>query len=751
VTIRTAREELYDELIDADSSVSQPIQPIDYSATGNGFDDVTFYIPSFVKWYYYEGAAFPYHKISPYRRGITTMIDPALAFSPSLPRRTSVKEGPAGAPEFAYGMVVHEYDSVNTISLVDYSIAGTSFLGEMIGSGNVPLPQSRTFDLRLDHAATFGTVWIHIHTGHIRNGDFQNPNFGKWFVMIGRDTVYQDSMQLWYGAPLAEPEATIGVPASVINGGLLRITIGEEIYDQRPTFLDFIEVFYPQQPMIDDQPIDCWTNDMSADSALWIGKGKSDLPPLCLDVTHQDKPVVVEPRRVGDFWVIQDSAVIDSTPKHYYIVGREQIRECDGLTLDHYRDMTMARPPGHLLVITTRELEKVVADRMHDRYPDNDTAASITTVDDIFKTYSAGNLDPLAIRGFVKQQAGTPLNRDLHLLLVGDASGDYKDIAGYGSQGVITYEYDGYDGNIESSLATDDFFVQLEGPYQPPDLPVGRLPARTPAEASMMLSDATAYSALKGGPWLARSILAADDNYPDYSTTFSATGNAEQMVQELLPPNIIPRKVYLPLYEGRMEEARANLKWEWGHGARVIFWDGHGNPDVWAHERLFDSRIPLAIGQAFPPMVVALACNFGYHDDPRIECGAERLLRESQDRPAAIITNTRIFLTYKSQALQSILVREMHGSDSGGMTLGQVLLRAKQGDSGDEYPETMLFGDPTLPLRIPTSDIAITHANGQPLQGDDDIIVREGGLTISGMMIGASGKTRSGKVSVTLY
>lgn len=754
ITIRTAWEELYDIPASPVGSTDLSIIPIDYSSSADHLNDVIFFIPRLTRWYYRNGSVLPDHTISPYRTSIKTIIEPAPLLPPRLPRRDAPASAPAGPSKFVYGLAAHERDSVNIISLTadaGFMMAGTSFLGEMLGSGSTPIAESRTFHLALDHAARTGTVWIRILTGHPGNDKYPDLTCGRWFAVVEGDTVHRAPMT-WRrssGDPIAQHSAIFEIPAASINNDTLRITIGQEVYDQQPTFLDWIEVLYPQQPLLDGRPIDCWTGGVFGDSVLSIAGGDSLRPPLCLDITEQDHPAVVVPHRMAGAWVIRDTGLVSPHPRHYYIVDPADITECDSLTLEHFYDLRTGRAPTRLLVITTRELEDVVSARMRDRYRDNDTAVRIVTVDDIFLTYSAGNLEPSAVRRFVQEQAST--SDDLHVLLVGDASVDYRDIGGHGGQGVITYQYDSPRGNVGATAASDDYFVCIDGSDDIPDLPIGRLPARTPEEADTMLSDANAYPHLQSGPWLARSIFAADDNSPDYSKIFSSAEASDHSVRDVLPPHIVPRKIFLPLYQGRMSEAKADLMWDWRHGARVIYWDGHGNTNVWAHEYLLDSREPLNLEQAFPPFIAALTCNFGFYDDPRFESGAERLLRSSHDRPAGVITSTRPLLVIDGQALQPLLVREMHASSSEEMTIGKALLRAKWSDpENDIHPGVVLFGDPTLPLRPPTSNIAITQVDNQPFPGEE-IVVRNGAVILSGEIVGDSTIHRSGNVAITLY
>lgn len=754
VVIRTAREELFDESIPLGDSVSLPITPIDFTERSGHLDDVTFFIPPFTKWRINAFSLFPYHQNAPYRSAISTTMQPMASQSSRLSRRASVADGVRRAAQAAYGLAVHEYDSVNMISLTGesgYMMAGTSYLGELLGSGETPRPQSRTITIPLMHAASSGTLHVSIMTAHRGNEQYADVQLGESFVVIGGDTLNHASME-WRrssGDPFGQYSTYVTLPMARLANDTLRITLGQEVYDGRPTFLDWIEVAYPQRPLLDGRPVDCWTSGAFADSALRIEGGRESEPPICLDITHPEHPVVVVPAWGDGAWSIQDTSDLGAAPRRYYVA--EQTKDCDHLTITRFRDMRTGSTPSRLLVITTRALENIVTQRLRERYADDVAGIGIATVDDIFNTYSAGNLDPLAIREFIREQYDTTKNDDLHVLLVGDASCDFRDVSGYGGQGVIAYQYDSPRGRVNATAAADDYYVCVSGADGIPDLPIGRLPARTPEEADRMLSDATEYPRRAAGPWLARSIFAADNNWPDYSKLFSSARSSDDAIGAMLPPHVMPRKVYLSFYQDRWADAQADLLWDWRKGARTVYWDGHGNPDVWAHEHLLDTKEPLNVGDAFPPFVTALTCNFGFFDDPRHECGAERLLRGEKDRVAGVITSTRPLLNIDGESLQPPLLSAMHDFSSPAMTIGRALLRAKWFDPlNAEYPGVVLLGDPTLPLRTPTRNIEISHVDGVPVLGED-VVVRGGAVTLTGLILGDSVRWSSGNVFVTVY
>ncbi|MFM1793889.1 MAG: type secretion system sortase PorU, partial [Bacteroidota bacterium] len=141
----------------------------------------------------------------------------------------------------------------------------------------------------------------------------------------------------------------------------------------------------------------------------------------------------------------------------------------------------------------------------------------------IYNEFSGGSPDPSAIRNFLKMfydRAGSDLaNRPKYLLLFGATSFKYKERTGEKTNLVPSYQ------SLSSldpltSYVSDDFFGYLDEeddintniPAPMLDLAVGRIPARTIAQARMVVDKIIAYQTQSDyGPWRNELTLVADD------------------------------------------------------------------------------------------------------------------------------------------------------------------------------------------------------------------------------------------------
>src|SRR5262249_25610018 len=145
-----------------------------------------------------------------------------------------------------------------------------------------------------------------------------------------------------------------------------------------------------------------------------------------------------------------------------------------------------------------------------------------------------------------------------------------------------------------------DWFAELDAappgpdPFPIPDLGVGRLTARSAAEAERMVDKIIAYDTTSPfDAWRTRVLMAADDEHsPLYgcgSHDAAHVDNSESLAQ-LGPPDLDIVKLYLTEFTatlGQKPQARAEFIKLWNDGCAVLNYQGHGAPRQLADEVLF--------------------------------------------------------------------------------------------------------------------------------------------------------------------
>jgi hypothetical protein len=144
----------------------------------------------------------------------------------------------------------------------------------------------------------------------------------------------------------------------------------------------------------------------------------------------------------------------------------------------------------------------------------------VVDVADIYDEFSFGLFTPQAIKDFLDHayHNWTP-PAPQYVLLVGDASYDYKDNLGLGTVNFVP-SYTAFTPYMGETL-TDEWFARISGDDTVPDLYLGRLPAATKAQAAVMVDKIMTYeNAPNTKTWEKNVLLVADNQTEEYEAVF---------------------------------------------------------------------------------------------------------------------------------------------------------------------------------------------------------------------------------------
>jgi hypothetical protein len=292
---------------------------------------------------------------------------------------------------------------------------------------------------------------------------------------------------------------------------------------------------------------------------------------------------------------------------------------------------------------------------------------------------------------------------------VGDSSYDYKDNWGLGTvihvPAYLTYtEYMG-------ETVTDEWFVTVSGNDTVSDMYIGRLPAKTAAEAQAMVNKISSYEqALNTKTWEKDILLVADDQVQDFEIIFK-TMNEDAAA--LLPAAMNqPYKGYLQDYLDAgfgAGDLRDDILDQISAGTLMINFSGHGYIHGWADEVLFDADFVDGLDNGGEyPFMVSMSCLTGYFAYPEAWTSslAEVLLRAEEQGTAAALMPTGMTTTVGQHVMNTALFETIFTEDV--RKLGPAIATAKQQllANGDAYFEQisatfLLFGDPAMQLKVP--------------------------------------------------
>ena len=398
-------------------------------------------------------------------------------------------------------------------------------------------------------------------------------------------------------------------------------------------------------------------------------------------------------------------------------VNNIQIEEPEG-----FNRLRNSELNANYLIIGPKEYRSLSSDLIEYRQP-----AIYADLETIYNEFSAGNLDPMAIRTFIQwtQENWEPPS-PFAALLLGDSGYDYRDINGNSRIIVPTIQVAG-----SRSYATDDRLATIYGNI--PEIALGRYPARNSSEVENFVNKIIAYETNPDlGPWRQKITLVADDasrpepSHGSISTGKSHTLNSEEL-SNLIPSSILIDKIYMMEFPevgdasayGVIKPTATQAVFDiLSSGTAIISYIGHGSPIQLAQEKLLyidrGDINNINTGLKLPLWIVG-TCSFGHFDDPLTESFAEELIREPLNAASMVISTTRAITVTGNERYTKDLFESMFPSNSvSPLPVGVLLQNIKNGNSESEYFH--LFGDPMMKLPIPSQNVSINSISPDTLR-----------------------------------
>ena len=370
----------------------------------------------------------------------------------------------------------------------------------------------------------------------------------------------------------------------------------------------------------------------------------------------------------------------------------------------------------------------------------------------IFNEMASGQTSPVAIRNFLKylleQSKLKNQLRPAYVLLMGIGNFNQK-IQPNKELPVYTSEVS---NAILTSYSTDDFYaiqksghqIQFAQTIDSIGLAIGRIPARTIAEADKMVEKLIQYqSNKKMGLWQNQLTWVADD--ADYNLHLQ---DAEEIIGNLKTKtaNWNHKKLYLDLFKASQTltgntypDVNKAIQESIQAGTLVLNYTGHGNYLRLTEEAVISkSEMQLWNNAGKLPIMVTASCDFAPYDQPAsAPIGFDALMQNDKGIIALVAANRLVFAYSNKQIndafMQALLVQNVDGQFK---TIGQALQAAKNYNfsrNGDRLNAFKfgLLGDPAMRIAQPKYQINCTELNQTPWA--DTLNLKAGGkYTIKG-------------------
>jgi uncharacterized repeat protein (TIGR01451 family) len=315
---------------------------------------------------------------------------------------------------------------------------------------------------------------------------------------------------------------------------------------------------------------------------------------------------------------------------------------------------------------------------------------AVVTTEQIYDEFNFGERSPFAIRSYLQNSAAEWQRRPQAILLVGDASFDPRNYLGLGEFDFVPTRL------IETAAfktASDDWFTdfQLTGFAT---IPTGRLPVRTAADASLVVSKIIGYERGSfAGSWNGQALFIADQNIDANFTNASTTAAAD--ISSLLETTQI-------LADGQdPATVKPQILAALNHGALIVDYNGHGAEQQWSFSDLLDVNDAAALSNGGRlPVYLLMDCLNGFFQDVYGQSLAESLLLAPNGGAVAVWASSGFTDEPPQASMNNSLLQAIAANPE--VPLGKLMLIAKKGVTSSDVRRTwILFGDPAMKLQIP--------------------------------------------------
>ncbi|MFM9905359.1 MAG: C25 family cysteine peptidase [Pyrinomonadaceae bacterium] len=243
--------------------------------------------------------------------------------------------------------------------------------------------------------------------------------------------------------------------------------------------------------------------------------------------------------------------------------------------------------------------------------------AEVVDVADIYDEYSYGSASSTAIKEFlsnVKVNWPSQVPNRQYVLLIGDASSDPKNYLGKGEMNLVPAKQL---TTIYSETYGDDGLADFDGDGLT-DMAIGRIPARTAAEVSIVFNKTVAFETPAMQSMSRGAIFAYD--LPDGYDFADLTQTLSSQAPPAMPKTMVPR--VSPGYPN----GQPNLISTINSGSYLVNYSGHGSAGAWGNTSggTFFSKgaVPLLhsasdpANPSDPSVFMMLTCWNGYYVHP---------------------------------------------------------------------------------------------------------------------------------------
>ena len=464
-------------------------------------------------------------------------------------------------------------------------------------------------------------------------------------------------------------------------------------------YLDYFVITYPGQFIAQEDILRFKLTGL--ERYLVEASGFSQSAIELFDITQPECPVRLLNADIlpgGGNYTVIFSDLGSTNEKEYLILTNDKKLSPYSIIEDTLSNLHSVQNQADYIIITHADFEESVLPLAQWRQ-DNGLEVKVVDIQDIYDEFNFGIFNPEAIKTFLGYAYNYWLIPPHYILLVGDASYDYKDYLGWGNNNFVPT----VDVETDMMLApSDNWFVCVEGEDNLPDMAIGRLPVSTAEELGFIINKIIDYeSGLGAAGWNENIMLVADDDEAIFETM------QDELEENYIWPSFDVNKIYLSQY---LSSALCHQDIIDGinGGALIVNYAGHGAEPIWADELILTSSdIDLLNNYQMYPAVLAMTClnTYFHYPYPWFYVISETFLKAENKGVIGFWSPSGLTSTSEHSILENGFYSAVFDDDI--RILGDAIKEAESylyenlPPAEDLLKTIILLGDPALELALP--------------------------------------------------
>ena len=383
---------------------------------------------------------------------------------------------------------------------------------------------------------------------------------------------------------------------------------------------------------------------------------------------------------------------ISFRPEHadsnYFAISQSAVTSVIEIAPYSFKNLKTRKKRAQYLVITPSDLIGA-AQQLAEYRSAQGYMTEVVVLETIIAEFNHGIYSPLAIKNFLSYAYNNWKMPPEYVVLVGDATYDYRDVMGYGGNLMPTV----FVSTPNGLFASDNYLADVNDDGIP-DMAIGRLPVLTEDELIDILDKIKNYESYTGAQ--KDKILLLADN-PEEGADFTSDSNR---ISGVIPPDYSQKKIYLS--DNSLNVARQKLFDELTDGAAFVNYIGHSGTDRLAQEGLLLSTDVETIStNGISPVITDMTCVVGEFIFPPFDPLAELMLLQPNGGATAVWSPSGLSENAEARILDSLFYSALN--HDGEKILGDSILNAlnKFSQSGHKSYHILIYnllGDPALQL-----------------------------------------------------